>query len=492
MNKTWTEQITDVYLITMLLVFPLFFGFSGYGQITLSKFVFLLSATGLWLAALAFAALRCHSAAPARSGAQIAACALALVSLLSWLCCGDLRSAFLGAGRFDGLLSTLVYVLIFLGVSGFARPKPLHFRLFAVSLTLVLLTALLHLAGSDPLRLYPRGLSYFDSGIRYSGVFLGTIGNTNILDAVLCLALPCFFALFVCGEPWYLLVPAVLAVPVLWKAGGDGLKVSMLLTALVVPPLLFSSLPRIRRGLRALGCLLAAAALGAWWQPEPGLPLRFVFSPLVCVLFASAAGCAALSFLPLPGDFAPKERTLRRFFAALSGAALLCGLAAVFFWPGKTGTLYELRQFLRGQAEDSFGSNRIRIWRGCLALVPAHPLLGCGPGMLAANLDIEFSRYVPEAGETLRSYVDNAHNVYLAALVNTGLLGLAAHLATLGLSAAEAVRKRRDSLFLSLALGLVCAVLHAFFGLGLCLSEPLFWLALGLICARPAENGKST
>ncbi len=105
--------------------------------------------------------------------------------------------------------------------------------------------------------------------------------------------------------------------------------------------------------------------------------------------------------------------------------------------------------------------------------------------MLAAHLDIEFSRFVPETGETLRSYADNAHNVYLGALVNTGLLGLAAHLATLGYAAAEAVRRRSDPLRLSLALGLLCAALHAFFGLGLCLSEPLFWLALGMLCAQP-------
>ena len=56
MKKVLTERITDVYLITMLLLFPLFFGFSGYTEITASKFVFLLAATGLWLAALLTAA----------------------------------------------------------------------------------------------------------------------------------------------------------------------------------------------------------------------------------------------------------------------------------------------------------------------------------------------------------------------------------------------------------------------------------------------------
>ena len=419
-----------------------------------------------------------------RHPAQLAMLAAAGVSLLSWLCCGDLKTSFLGAGRFDGLLSGLVYALIFLGVSAYSRPKAAHCRALALSLSLIMLISLAQLAGRNPLRLYPRDLGYYDHGIRYSGVYLGTIGNTNILDAIMCLALPLFFSLYVCGIDRLCIVPVLLSVPVLWKAGGDGLKLSLLLTSLAIPPLLFTDLRRVRRALFALAQMLLAAALGALWQPGPETPLRFAFSALPAALLAAAVVCAALSFCPLPARFSPEEAALRRFFAALSGAALAAGALAVLLVPWSSGAVYELQQMLRGHVEDSFGSSRIRIWRACLALVPDRPLLGRGPGMLAAYLDVEFSRYVPETGETLRSFADNAHNVYLAELVNTGALGLAASLTALGLAAAEGVRRRRDGLFLSLSLGLLCASVHAFFGLGLCLSEPLYWLALGLLCAR--------
>ena len=483
MQAKLTERITDVYIITMLLLFPLFFGFSGYSHITISKFVFFLAATGLWLAALLTAALLHRAEKPEKCRAQLAALALALAALLSWCCCGDLKTAFLGAGRYDGLLSTLAYVLVFLGVSAYGRRRALHFRAFALSVSLIALIALLQLAGRNPLHLYPRDLGYYDSGVRYSGVYLGTVGNTNILAAILCLALPLFLSLYICELDWFPLVPAVLAVPVLWKAGGDGLKLAALVTALAAPPLLISSLARLRRALRALAWLLLAAALAALWQPGPGAPLRFVSAPLPWALLLCAAALFALSAVALPACFSPSARTLRRFFAALSGAAALAGLLTVLLGPWESGTLYEIGQMLRGHFEDGYGSSRIRIWRGCLALVPARPLLGCGPGMLAAHLDIQFSRFVPETGETLRSFADNAHNVYLAALASTGVLGLAAHLATLGFAAADGFR-RRGALFLPLALGLMCAAIHAFFGLGLCLSEPLFWLALGLLCAR--------
>ena len=488
METRYAERITDVYIITMLLLFPLFFGFSGYSEITLSKYVFFLAATGLWLAGLAVAALLHRTEKPALCPSQVAALALALIALLSFACCGDPARSFLGAGRYDGLLSTLAYVLVFLGVSAFGRRKALHFRAFALSVSLLALVALPQLAGFNPLHLYPRDLGYFDAGIRYSGVYLSTVGNTNILDAILCLALPLFFALYVCEVDWFPLVPAVLAVPVLWKAGGDGLKLAMLCAALALPPLLFTSLRRVRRALRALAWLLAAAALAAFWLPEPGAPLCFVPASLPALLLAAGVLCAALSVCPLPARFAPSARTLRRFFLILSGAAALLGLAAMRFLPWSGGTLYELQQILRGHVEDSFGSSRIRIWRGCLALVPERPLLGCGPGMLASRLEIEFFRYVPETGETLQAYADNAHCVYLAALVNTGALGLAAHLATLGLSLRDGLRRRQDGLCFPLIAGLLCAAVHACFGLGLCLSEPLFWLALGLLCAVPQDK----
>ena len=146
-----------------------------------------------------------------------------------------------------------------------------------------------------------------------------------------------------------------------------------------------------------------------------------------------------------------------------------------------SGTVFELRQFLRPAAQDSFGSSRLGIWRACLKLIPERPLLGGGPGTLALRLDIRFSRFVPETGQALSTFVDNAHNVYLGALVDTGFFGLFALLGVLAVSAVNGIRCRRDPLILSILLGAVCCAIHAFFGLGLCLSAPLFWLLLGVI-----------
>ena len=413
------ELITDIYLITLLFLFPLFPGFSGYEKITLSKFVFLLVVTGLWLAALLVLALTKADNAPLPrlTAPQWAAFAFLAAALLSSLASPWYPATLLGTGRYDGLISLAVYVMIFLGASVFTRPKPVHAAALAVSAALCCAVGILQLLGCDPLRLYPAGVGWADAGTRYVGAYLGTVGNTNILDAILCLAIPLCAVSVLRRRKWVYLLPLALSLAVVAAAGGSG----------------------------------AAVAL-----------------------------CA---FVPAALLVLPRSRRSRRVCAVIAAALCLASLAALWFWPGTDGTLYEISQTLHGHPEDSFGSSRIRIWRECFALFPERPLLGGGPGTLRQRVDIVFSRFIPETGITARTAVDNAHSIYLGYLINTGLLGLAAYLALLISSALRALRlSRSDDLIAAIALAVFCGAVHACFGLGLSLSEPLFFALLGLCC----------
>ena len=101
------ERVTDLYLITILLVFPLFPGISGYSDITRAKFVFLLAVTGLWTAALVFCFLR-ERKRPRMGQAQWMMAAFLAFCLLSWWHSPWRERSFLGAGRYDGMLSALI------------------------------------------------------------------------------------------------------------------------------------------------------------------------------------------------------------------------------------------------------------------------------------------------------------------------------------------------------------------------------------------------
>ena len=181
-------RLTDIYIKAMLLVFPLWTGFEGYAAITRWKWLFYAAATALWCAALIYALARERErprpdpllAALAAALALWGALSLALspwdVPVTGWYC--------------DGLLMTLFYTLTALGVSAFGTMRLRYVNLLGVSVLLCCAVAWLQLFGLNPLWLYPEGMDYYGSGVQYTGAFLGTIGNTNMLGGFLAIAAP--------------------------------------------------------------------------------------------------------------------------------------------------------------------------------------------------------------------------------------------------------------------------------------------------------------
>lgn len=485
-------SITDAYLLLMLLVFPLFTGLSGYENLTFSKFVFFIGLTAVWLASLAVLSIRGRRG-PGRFGA--AGCFAMIFILLACLSAAMSEygaACIVGGGRYDGLLSWLAYALVFVGVSTFGSFKRCHAAAFGVSVSICCVTAILQLFGKNPLGLFPADYCYYDAHIKFTSEFLGTIGNVNLLASLLCLAIPFFFAFSVIFEGIYSalsLIPLFLAVTVLAASGVSGGAFACAATALVALPLLFSDGQRVLRGCISLCvCALALAAAfsidGGYVEGELAISVSPGTRSKLCLVLAAVL-MALRPVLRRTRLNAGKCR-LRAFFTILSAAALLAAFAAVWLYRGDSGTVYELSQLLHGHADDSFGSSRIRIWRETLALIPEHPLLGTGPGTLALRLDIEFSRFVPETGKTLFSYVDNAHNEYLQILAETGAMGLAAYLCIIVCSLRQAM-KNGGGAGASIFLAVFCCCVQGFFGLGLCITAPLLWIFLGFAAAYGAH-----
>ena len=484
------NRITDVYICFMLLVFPLFTGFHGYAQLTDSKFVCFAAVTLLWLAALLVCQRRDRSPqAKVRNpeGAAAALAAYALAAVLSAVCSPWLPDTLLGAGRWDGLVTLLLCVAVFFGIRRFAVPNRKHLYALAVSLLVNAVLAILQLLGKNPLHLFPGSLLYYDANVRYTGEFLGTIGNVDLLAGYLCLCVPLFaFAYITDGRQYPLLLPAAAGVFLLLKSGVKSGLVGLAFCCLICIPVLLRSRGRLMRACFAGAAVLlgTAAALLLRFSPE-GVTLKLSAAPLA----ALAATLLLLLFaLFLNKRPAQPELPEKRYALVLWGIMLalaLCAIAAVYFYNGKSGTLYELSRLLHGELREDFGSSRIRIWRELLQLFPERPLLGGGPGTVAKRLSIEFSRYVSETGNTLRTFVDNAHCVYLTVLSDTGILGLAAYL-TAQLCSLRRWYGSRSETGLRPALG--CALLafcaEECFGLNLCIVTPLFWLLWGLLEAK--------
>ncbi|MBE7018143.1 MAG: O-antigen ligase family protein [Ruminococcaceae bacterium] len=480
--------ITNIYISIMFLLFPLFTGFSGYANITFSKFLFFIICTGLWLIGLIIACIVEKSPLPRFSIHHWAATAFAAVCILSFIVSPYKSDSLLGASRYDGLITHLIYILIFLGVSFFGRFRPYHFICLAISVFICSFVAVFQLFNINLFSLFPGDFSHYDSGIRYSSAFLGTMGNTNVLSAFFCLALPVLFVLplvsnkKLCRLGIIAMFPAVF---VLVRARVAGGFVGLGLCALIAAPIVFTDIKKLCRALFSAAPLLVSASIALAYRPHyvfPDFEWTFCFDTLPLLALCGAAALIIIgAILAKAKNFSPSKKAMRLFFIAICLFAVLAGLIFVYFFAPSAGTIYELSQVLHGNIDDSFGSSRIKIWRGCLAIFGEHPLLGSGPDTLALRVDVHFSRYVPETGKLLQTSVDNAHNEYLGHLINTGIFGLTAYLFILILALIAFLKSCSRPHICALGLGCLCYCIQGFFALGLPLIAPLFWIALALL-----------
>ncbi|MEG0778020.1 MAG: O-antigen ligase family protein [Oscillospiraceae bacterium] len=496
--KNFNLWLTDKYIYIMLLIFPLFTGFWGYSEITASKIAFFATLSLIWLLSLLVLqiAKKKPKAITKPSIPEICVLAYLLLCCISALFSPDKGAVLLGAGRGDGLWGIALCCFVFFGISRFGCPRAGYIYALAVSCSLCCIVALLQLLGLNPLALFPGDLTYYDAGIKYSSAFLGTIGNTDLFSAFLCLAVPLFASYYIISKkrPFALLPALFIGAFCLVACGVSGGMVAAAVCVLIALPFIVNDGERLRRAfeIAALLCLVLCVRVSLNTALENGaVDIAFNFSKKSAVLLALAAAFIGLRFVFKNREF--KAKTLPRVFAALSVFCVASGLAAVYFWQGDKGTIYEFSRLLHGEVDDSFGSSRILIWRKCAELIPGRLLLGGGPGTLALHLDVGFSTYVEQTGATLQTFVDNAHNEYLGILLNTGLFSLLAYLSAIGASLLQAVRCGKNSpIFLCLACSCLCYWVQSFFGLGLLVVSPLMWVLWGLLASKRGQRFTSS
>jgi len=430
-SSTVLAQVTDLYVAGIMTVFLLWPGTRGYAGITQQKAWAYFMMTGGYLAVILLIRLvfRKDGGMPApnwRGAIKKLTLPQWLIlgywgfSALSAMCSVDRAISLMGGPRAEGLLTISLYCGSFLLVSFFGRAGCWMLALFGVSMSANCVLALSQLAGHNPLGLYPEGMNYYDGLVRYAGQFLGTVGNVDLLSALLALGIPVFWIGLLRLE--------------------DRRKY-----LLVVP----------------LG--LCLAVLG-WVWVEGGV-------------------VAVLGGLILGIPVVLKTQRQRRRAAAVAGAVLVLGFAGVYVFGERVGGfVFEAHELLHGRVEDSFGSGRIYIWRNVLELVSERLLLGGGPETLGLRTDAAFERYDPHLGLVIRSAVDVAHNEYLNVLVNQGLPALVCMLGALVTAAVRWVKRSPENPAAAVCGGAVLGYcIQAFFGIGSPITAPFFWTAFGLL-----------
>ena len=478
-NGHLRETVTDGYIFLMLLVYCLWCP-DGFTNVEQPKFIFFAAVTLLWLVLLVSISFEEGLPTGFFTPARIAALVFAAVCLLSAAFSPFDFSEVIIGHRYTGLLTQLLLAAILLGVSRFGHCKDLHFIAFGASITLLGAVSIVQKLGVNIFGLYPEGTTHFN----YPS-FLGTIGNIDTLAAPVSIAIPLFLGLFVKREAPYdklYLIPLFFGSMLLTMGGAESAMVGVAAVSVIAPAILIRSMKDLRRTLCGAALALTGVTLGSTMGVgvSNGVRVfRFSFGTLTALGLGLAAVFGAAFWLLRFVRIEPSGRVFRNVFIVVAAVCVIGGLTAIWFWPGKSGTLYEASQILHGHFEDSYGGERIGIWRITLTNVPESPMLGGGPGTLYLRTVAVLSN---------DSVARLAHNAYLQYLVDTGILGLLSYLAVI--VAAIFVRPRDQ--WKPVRVGLILAALsyaaQDFFNLGVPVVSPLFWIMLGLLQAETGEE----
>lgn len=414
------------------------------------------------------------------------------LAYLAWVllsaCFGSFRDAlnatglpavWFGARRYEGALTQVGYVAIFLLAS--LSPVKLRPVIKAAGAALLIHTGVtaLQYAGLNPFGLFPTGRS-----VMTNYEFQGTLGNIDIISGWLCLIGPMLlggYAARLTGW-WSLLLGGVGALLVLLMEVQSGLLV---LAALWCVLLMWALRSACCRG-RCLQCM-ALVLLMLSLRLMTGLPWldgTEIVSLRVDLWRLLPAGVGLLMLLVacFPGRWVLSRRTI------VVGAALACVLAVLAVYvlpmPGGTG-LWEVQEILHGRWQDGFGSERLGVWRMTLDMSKEKLLFGIGPDTFLYALQ----QYLVRTGQSLWQTFDNPHQMLLAVLIGSGVPALLLYLLLMGWVFALAVRTARKNPWTGvLALGAGGYLLQGMFVFSVCLVTPLFWLTLGMMVSLSTHD----
>ena len=452
------EKTTELYILFVTLALSLFC-FPSYESITEYKFKAFFIGTVVYIAILLLGNLelsligrKSDFISSVRKATRFPMVAITLylgVCFVSYLLSEHRAFALLGGGKFDGMVSVLLYVLAFVSVAIFGKVSKKFFIGLAVVVWINFIIVLLQFCGANPLSLYPGGLNYYDAFKLYANEFLGTFGNVDILSVFFAMALPIFVssAMNFSGRIRYLFFASI-------ALSSFVLLICKVYTGLVgagVAIILLAFSLKDRYKIRMFVISLFCCSLGA-------LLALFLLRIISFVIFLSAV-LLSVAFL---------------FIKIKSRKVFLCFFCALVVLVG----------FIIGYAilnDMEADSGRLDIWKDAFDIFLENPLFGIGTGAYLKESSIVFRRFDEALGTTITSAVDCAHNVYINVLVNSGFFALLAYIGFIVSVFLQS--KNRDFVFPVVAY-LICAL----FSFEVCSVSAFFYVTCGLAVCNNTKN----
>lgn len=498
------------YLFLMLGVFPLYYQ-NNYYNMGDAKYRFFRLMTLIMLVYLGVTQIGVRLIDRKKERAKIrlsmmdwAVLAYGGAALLSWILSPYRIEAWIGSGEwYMGLFTQLLLIGIYFAISRFGTDEKWPLWVLGVSAGIAFLVAYLHRFNIDPLGMYEGVPEYEKIG------FLGLIGQSSWYSSYICVVMPVMMGVYVTTDwkktmaGWckrgclagFLFLGFCSAV----TQNTDSIYLGLGLAFLFFLWFALEDL-RIWKQLVEVGILAVAAAkfTGVLQMAFPEKVIQL--DPLSFLVTKSSAGWLLLiaGLIVYGGTCFAEKRyegkpmpQLQRwvhvgrlvFYAVVILAILSLPLMV---WMTSTGR----KAAEAGVLQDSgylvfdwnWGNGRGRTWSYCVRVFleysPLMKLFGCGPDALAFYTAAHHAEEVQAMWGGL--VLTNAHNEWLTALVDYGIIGAAAYITVFAMSCFQSVRHWRQRPVLLAAGAVILAYMgHNFFCYQQVVCTPFIFIVMG-------------
>lgn len=402
---------------------------------------------------------------------------------------------FLGNGRHEGILTIGLYIVITLLLVRYLHVKNWMLFVFGAAITVFCMLGIVQLTGANPFCLYPDSLNFYDAGNYYMGQYWSTVGNTNLCAALLSTAVGTFTAASVRADKktdFLNLVPLSFSVFCIVELNSEAGLAALIAGLLLMPLFVVTRGKYVANLILTYGAIFIVLAISFFTVFFDG-GVSFAWNNCVTTVGAVALILLSCGWLMKKTEIlnSIKPTTLRKFLLGLTLGFVCIGFCTLYFYDRfPDGFLSQAHELLHGNWDDSYGSNRLYIWRQVWDLVWKSPIFGGGPDTLSLRGLTGFSRYNEATGMIVKGSIDAAHNEYLNILVNQGVLALAAYLTAIFTSMVSWWKNPEDDAKVVAGAAALFYLIQAFFGISMCITAPYLWIALAILNKKTEGNEK--
>ena len=519
--KRANEIITSVYIVAILVIFPLAF-YNYYFDILDVKYMFYYGSVIVLTVVILITAFvymyidardyqwentRCIFKHFRRRPLRIAD--WAMIFFMAAVSVSTLQSDYFyesfwgNEGRYTGMFLILLYFVSFFIVTRFLKFKRWYLDIFLAAGMVVCLIGILQFFEIDPIG-FKVGLSWDDYRI-----FASTIGNINTYTSYIALVSGMSVVLFaqennVYRKVWYTIC-VIISLFALITGISDNAYLALIALFGLLPIYLFDSIKGIKKYMFLLALLFSEFQLidiiiGKF--PEHVLEITGLFNVVVGydkLLYVVAGLWALTIFIHILDINLIKENYLQKkgnlgrwiWFAVLISGILCIGY--ILFdvnINGNADRYGSLKNYL--VLDDEWGTHRGYIWRIGIESYQKFPLIhkifGHGPdtfGIITVNnyYDEMLSRYYEK--------FDSAHNEYLQYFITIGVVGLAAYLSLLFTAIKEMIRaSSKKPLLVAISFSIICYGAQAVVNISVPIVAPIMLtlLMVGVVAAREVAD----